>query len=373
VSIKQRFDQTMGNSTDRDVYHKLLDHEESITAIGKPVIRILSSGDYSSKSPCTGHRVARVCCKTLIVLCFVVIVLVAAVSATAYFWMKDLVDHLSVTADQSKTFPIVPMSEAERHIFQDKVKLFVDELNSEYPPEEPLTITQDEINGFLGHSDYLRGHFYVTLTKNKWVEEYSLPTDVLPGGSNDKFIVGNDYMKFDASKSQVEIQMETASKHEDWFVGPIVFARLSYLVSQDDAEHLLNLFVEQGSFFGKPVSQEFIDKRHNLLEDLYNDPDDGEHSRTIVGHIKSVSIEDGKVVITPRSNHDLKSSTVAAKKVHGAKPPSPYHHSRIRGKRGKSSSSSSDASSSSDNSSSSDASYSSDSSPSSDSLLPSDR
>ena len=353
----------MANSTDRDVYHKLLDDEESITATGKPVIRILSSGDYSSKSPCTGRCVARVCCKTLIIICFVMIVLVAAVSATAYFWMKDLVDHLSVTADQSKTFPVVPMSEAERRIFQDKVKLFVDELDSEYPPGEPLTITQDEINGFLGHSDYLRGHFYVTLTKNKWVEEYSLPTDVLPGGSNDKFIVGNDYMKFDESKSQVEIQMETAAKHEDWFVGPIVFARLSYLVSQDDAEHLLNLFVEQGSFFGQPVSQEFIDERHNLLEDFYNDPNDGEHSRTIVGHIKSVSIEDGKVVITPRSNSELKSSSVAATKVLAAKPPSPYHHSRIRGK----SSSSSDASSSSDSSSSSDASS------SSDSRLPYDR
>jgi len=285
---------------------------------------------------------------------------VAAVSATAYFWMKDLVDHLSVTADQSKTFPVVAMSEAERRIFQDKVKLFVDELDSEYPPGEPLTITQDEINGFLGHSDYLRGHFYVTLTKNKWVEEYSLPTDVLPGGSQDKFIVGNDYMKFDATKSQVEIQMETAAKHDDWFVGPLVFARLSYLVSQDDAEHLLNLFVEQGSFFGKPVPQDFIDERHNLLEDLYNDPDDGDHSRTIVGHIKSVSIEDGKVVITPRSNNELKSSSVATKKVLAAKPPSQYHHSRMRSKRSKSTSFSSDASSSSDNSPSSDTSPSSD-------------
>jgi hypothetical protein len=224
------------------------------------------------------------------------------------------------------------MTETERRIFQDKLRLFADELDSEYPPEEPLIITQDEINGFLGHSDYLRGHFYVTLTRNKLVEEYSLPTDILPGGSKEKFIVGNDYVKFDLSKNQVELQMETASNHNDWFVGPWYFARLSYLVNQDDADHLLNLFVEQGSFFGKPIPQDFIDERQNLLEDLYNDPQNGEHTRAIIGHIESVSIEDGKLVITPRTNKEGKDSFIAAKEVPPAKPISPPY---VRGKEGK--------------------------------------
>lgn len=122
--------------------------------------------------------------------------------------------------------------------------------------------------------------------------------------------------------------METASKHDDWFVGPWYFARLSYLVDRDDAEHLLNLFIEQGSFFGNPVPQDYIDERHNLLEDLYNDPQDGEHTRAIIGHLKSVSIEDGKLVITPRRDSDSMGTYITAEKVIPAKPTSSHVRER---------------------------------------------
>jgi len=334
----------MGYSSDH-VYHKVLDDEESfdvkdIDASGKPVIRILKHGDSSrrsTRSPCRAICCA-LCCITGACCMTLVILVLLAVGGT-FYWMGDVVDHLTVPADQSKTFPVVVMPEKELFAFKERVKRFAESLDSMDPPQEPLVITQDEINGLIGHSDYLRGHFYVTLTEDKWVEEYSLPADVLPFGKRDHFFVGNDFMKFDASKGLVEVQMDLAAKHEDWFIGPVFFARLSYLVNQDDFGHYLSLFMEEGSiFFGNPVPQDFIDQRQDLLADIYDDPDSGMNVRTVVGNVESVAIKDGALVVTPRAKGSV---------TFAAMPSYVY----VRGKKRGSSSSSSDESSSSSSSS----------------------
>ena len=92
--------------------------------------------------------------------------------------------------------------------------------------------------------------------------------------------------------------METAATHQDWFDGPLLFARIQYLVS---GENLLELYLTKGSFFGQEAPKEFIDQHKNLLDDLSNDPD-AEDARTIMERIERVTIEEGKIVVVPRKN-----------------------------------------------------------------------
>ncbi|MFO0006248.1 MAG: hypothetical protein ACK559_34510, partial [bacterium] len=104
--------------------------------------------------------------------------------------------------------------------------------------------TQDEINGLLGQSDFLRGHMQVTLTQGKILEEYSIPMDGAPGGKG-RFFLGQDYTTIDEKNQRVELKMETAATHEDWFVGPLIFAQLHFQTSNVNQfhQHLLELFV----------------------------------------------------------------------------------------------------------------------------------
>ena len=214
----------------------------------------------------------------------------------AYFMVKDVVEHLTVTTPSGK-FPVVEMSDPELNIVKDRVSLFVDTLTAGKIPKEDLVVSQDEINGFIGHSDYLRGNMMVTLSRGKISEQYSLPVDMLPGGVG-RYFVGSDY--FQVKGDQIEVEMETAAKHEDWFDGPLLFAQLQYLVTKhDDGISMLEMYLENGQIFGRAATQEFIDKHENLLADLYDDPD-SEDARAVINGIERVVIEDGKITVQPR-------------------------------------------------------------------------
>merc|ERR1712238_641211 len=133
-----------------------------------------------------------------------------------------------------------------------------------------LILTQDEINGFIGHSDYLRGNMMVSFHDNLIEEEYSLPMDVL--GYDGRYLVGNDYVKLGTeelnnNKNTIEMKMTTAATHED-----------------------------------------FIDEHQNLLDTLYHPTDhyhadhDDEAIRNVIANTKSVSIEEGKIVVKARND-----------------------------------------------------------------------
>jgi hypothetical protein len=223
--------------------------------------------------------------------------------------MKDVVEHLTVV-EPHDPFPIVDMSDAELDVVKDRVKLFVDQLRvAAEAPSEDLVVTQDEINGFIGHSDYLRGNMHVVLEEGKITEQYSLPVDMLPGGKG-RYYVGEDYMKFLEvdGEPRVEFEMETAAKHLDWFKGPLIFAQLQYLVNTNGDHHhhhglhLLELYIKKGSWFGKDVPQDFIDEHVNLLEDFDEDPNNFDALQIMDG-IESVSIEKGKIIIHPRNRY----------------------------------------------------------------------
>lgn len=247
----------MSNMSDLDdiekLQEKLLDMEEDeeqpdiIYDVGSKQSIRNKTPKTQGLSKCAGSFgccLAKTCCILMVVL----LVISVAVFAMAYRWTSDVVQHLTV--QDSQTFPIVEMSDAQIDYLESRVKIFVDELRMNKVPQDDLVITQDDINGLLGHCDYLRGNMYVTLTEGKILEEYSLPVDMLPGGKG-RFFLGHDYTAIDVKAHRVELKMETAAKHEDWFVGPLYFLQLHF-EGRDFAEynhqHLLELVMENGTY-----------------------------------------------------------------------------------------------------------------------------
>jgi hypothetical protein len=283
-------------SNDHALYKKLVEDDEDVEEqLKTPLVAVAAKSEpKSSRVPCL--------CKCFLIVVALFTALTLFVGAYAYMMTKDFVEHLTVTNPLPK-FPVVDMTEAERAVVQDRVSLFVDSLIAGGHPLDDLTLTQDEINGFICHSDYLRGNMMVTLHKNTIKEQYSLPMAMLPGGTG-RFFVGEDHVTIDEGKKMIEMEMETAATHEDWFDGPLFFTQLEYLVTKnkrDEGKTMLELFLTKGSFFGQAVPQDFIDKREDLLADLYEDDGD-KAARAVIEGIERVVIEDGKIVVKPRKD-----------------------------------------------------------------------
>jgi hypothetical protein len=261
------------------------------------------------------------CCKCILITMAILVTLSLVLGAIAmtgtYMVMKDVVEHLTVTTPHA-TFPVVDMTDAELDVVKDRVVLFIDQLRAKANQEnkddvpvvvdlEDLVVTQEELNGFIGHSDYLRGNYIITLEPGWIKEEYSLPTAMLPGGDG-RYFVGSDYLSIDDTKGDVEVELETAATHDDWFDGPLVLAQLHYLVNQDNADQgkpLLELYLTKGSLFGQEASADVIAHLGNLLESLYDHESDCEHTkdvRAVLDGIERVSIQAGKIVISPRKS-----------------------------------------------------------------------
>jgi hypothetical protein len=261
----------------------------------------------------------------------------------AYVWLngilKEAVEQFTIESPLPK-FDIIEMSASEGNIVVDRVMLFVEQLAAPKTTYgEPralindLVLTQDEINGFIGHSDYLRGNMMVSFHKNLIEEEYSLPMDVL--GYDGRYLVGNDHLKLGTeelnNKNTIEVEMTTAATHEDWFDGPLFFAKIQYLITNSMTDEfegiMINLFLEKGSIFGQDAPQDFIDEHQNLLDYLYypldhhdhhddhhdkhrdhhnhsdyDDDIDVEAIRNVIANIESVSIEEGRIVVKARSD-----------------------------------------------------------------------
>jgi hypothetical protein len=277
-------------------YKKLIDNDDEDVEVQETHAKAVPT-----RPPRAPRRGIPCCCKCLLITVALFLSMVIVLSAMSYMWMKDIVHHLTVTTPHEK-FPIVTMSENELAVVKDRMALFVDELTAGMPTTLPqLEITQDEINAFIGHSDYLRGNMFVTLEKNLIKEEYSLPTDQAPGGKG-RFYAGSDYISINPTAGELEVESETVAKHMDWFDGPLLFGKVQYIAkNHDDGPTLLEMYLEKGSFFGQDASQDFIDQKVNLLEDFYNNDDpDNVDSITLVEGIESVSIEKGKIIFKPR-------------------------------------------------------------------------
>lgn len=283
---------------------------------------------------------------TVVVLTTVCLFVVGAGS----YWLYGVVDTVvtdftieSSTGTNPKQFPIIDLSDTDRTAILDRVKVFTEDLTSsdstgtvdnnnndntndntnttdkDSNDVSSLILTQDEINGLIGHSEYLRGNMMVSLHENIIEEEYSLPMDIV--GYKHRYFAAKDYVKLggngsdtDTDTGTIEMQFTTAATHEDWFNGPLFFAQLRYLITKtkDTATEnmvgttVLSLFLKNGSLFGHTASQDFIDENQNLLESLYDHDDEDDinlnYIRTAISKIESVKIEEGRIVVRAKKN-----------------------------------------------------------------------
>lgn len=223
----------------------------------------------------------------------------------AYSVLTELVEDFTVETDTPRKFPVVTMSEGELNRVAHRVEHFFDDVMDEKTGIEDLVINQDEINGFFGHSDYLRGNAMITLHKDRFDEEFSLPMDIL--GFESRYFAGSEYVAFKTESAGgfernkiVEMNVETEAKHEDWFDGPLMFMKLHYMMTENIGdEKLMGLYLEKGYFFGELAPQGYVD-----MEEFYDNLDDADTEeviRKLVNGIESVSIEEGKMVIKARN------------------------------------------------------------------------
>jgi len=227
---------------------------------------------------------------------------------STYSSIKYVVDELTIETDTPTKFPIVEMSEAEFDSVIERIDSFIEDVRAGKIDIQDLVFEQDEINGFIGRSDYLRGNLMVTLHKDYIREDFSLPMDVLHLGFGDRYFVGDEHLEFDQQedgKKTISIQMETKAAHKDLFDGPLFFAQLQYLITKnkkDEGKSMLEMYLEKGSFFGQDAPQKIIDEHQNLLEGLYDADDDGtEFIFDMINGIKGVSIKENKVIIMPKN------------------------------------------------------------------------
>ena len=310
---KQRADKKVVKmSNDPELLKKLIDDDEledvELQKQRSPLIVKGISIDTSSRKNKKPVRRGnfRCCCKCMVITIAIFILLVVLALGYAYSKLNNFVEDFTIETDSPQKFPIVEMSETKLEKIKDRVQEFIAEVDHGKKEIEDLVLTQDEINGFAGHSDFLRGNYMITFHKDRIVEEFSLPMDIL--GYNDRYFVGNDYfaLKSDGQKNLLEMKLETEATHEDLFDGPLYFMQLQYLMTknkEDEGENLLQMFVERGTFFGQDVPEDYIDQHENVMDFLYDLGDYDENLYMISG-IESVSIEEGKVVVKARQNEN---------------------------------------------------------------------
>lgn len=223
------------------------------------------------------------CCRCMLITILLIFTMMTVVTILAYGWISKVVHDFTVTTPLPY-LPVVDMSDEDVLALQERMTRFSEDDN-----KEDLIITQDEMNGLICRCETLRGNAFVALEEGLIYEKYSIPTDMLPGGEG-RFFVAHDYVKM-YNGDHIEMNMETAATHHDWFDGPLLFAQLQYMVNEKD---MLELFLEKGSFFGKEATQDFIDQRVNLL--------DGTDAAYAHSAIESVSIHPGKIIVHPRKN-----------------------------------------------------------------------
>jgi hypothetical protein len=228
------------------------------------------------------------------------VVLATIMSTMAFIWMRHEVIRFTVT--ERLNLPIHALPDSELYLVKDRTMLFLDTLKAGQVPADDLTLSVDEFNGFIAHSDFLRGNAYATISENKVSVDLSLPVKFLPGG-RDRYLVANWFMGVSQpleDKALITTKLETLSPVKD-LDGPILFGE--FLAYWHDSELVVN--VKSGQFLKWIAPKKLIDEKRNLLEDIYDD-DDCPHAKRIIEGIHGVSINrNGDIVIQAKRSADV--------------------------------------------------------------------
>jgi hypothetical protein len=233
------------------------------------------------------------CCLKVCLIIFAVLFGIFMIPvACMYFHGRQLVRKVTVTTP--KDLPVVDISQAKLDQVKDRAMLFVDTIRAGDVPEEDLVVTAEEINGFFGHSDFLRGNMYSSLDGGEIQTQFSLPTDFLPGGTG-RYFVGKEVIDIDRQAHKVTYDLDVAASPES----PLVLAVFKYAMDNNFDSGHLDVYLQSLKFSGEDKAERFIAKHYNLLEDFYNDPDNADVAQVAV-QIESITIENNSIVVKPR-------------------------------------------------------------------------
>jgi hypothetical protein len=275
-----------------------------------------SLGDDLVKPLPTGKPRYRKKGKSCLTWCLIIVgvmialfMLLATVMATmAYVWMRHEVIRFTVLEPLDLPIDVLPDSELD--MVKDRAMLFFDTLKAGWVPADDLTLSVDELNGFIAHSDFLRGNAYATVSENEISVDLSLPMNSLPGGNERYFVANWDVVLSQPleDKALITTKLETYSPVEG-LDGPILYGKfLTYWQSQNDSELAVNL--QSGQFLKWTAPKDFIDEKLNLMDDMCGDDDDDcTDVKRIIEGIHSVSIfRNRRIVIQAKRNagHILK-------------------------------------------------------------------
>jgi len=256
---------------------------------------LLPSGEEGVATP-TKKRGVSFCSVIAIILALLAAV-AAVCAAGGYLWIRHQVERFTVKDPIS--FPIEPLPEEELEVIKDRAKLFYDLLKAGHRPAGDFVLTQDEINGFVADSDYLRGNAYVHVSDNTITTDMSLPAEFLPGGRG-RYFVASGFVSVATKKAHDAKTLITAKldTHEpvEGLDGPVFYAELLGFVAADGE---YNLHIDKGNFLNWVVPQDYIDRRENIL-----DCDDCDEIRTVIAGIESVSIENHKITVHVRRDDE---------------------------------------------------------------------
>ena len=218
-----------------------------------------------------GMSCGKCLCLTLVVVLVLFLTTSLVVGLCGYMWMKHQVQRF--TTDEAVPLPIHDIPNAELEIVKDRAKLFYDSIRAGQRPTEDLVLTQDELNGFLAHSDYLRGNAFVRLTENHASADLSLPAKGLPGGKG-RYFVGTGALtleKTEQDKTKMTTQLETLYQIEGLKYPKLLLAEfLAYVAA--DGTNTVNIM--SGQFLNWVVPADCIEQKENLLAHLCDDQDD---------------------------------------------------------------------------------------------------
>jgi hypothetical protein len=196
----------------------------------------------------------------------------------------------------------VPEVELER--FKDRVEAFADGLDSEgVAPPERLVIEESELNGLFADSDVLNGHMKATLEEDQMSLDISMPTGLLPGGKERRF-VASQLLKWRNGSLTLTATIFSEKTVHDAFKGLTFYnpdhafsCEFSFRLGRSN-DHKLVLDFANGF-----ISPDLImtEKQEDMLAELYESDDEGTkqfvHALNV---IEKISLEDGQIIVYTR-------------------------------------------------------------------------
>jgi hypothetical protein len=225
-----------------------------------------------------------------VILFVLVVSTVLIVAAGWILWNKvaHQVERFTVTTPVN--FPIVDVPSAELDVVKDQASLFVVRLRLGEVPED-WTLTERQMNGFIGQFEYLRGNVAVAIDQNMISFYSSLPVGLLPGGKG-RYFVSSGSIDMTAP-NKVSVHWDTQEKVPG-FNGPLLAAEL--LTHFDDKEYVRKWSVNFDSgteAFGMMVPPEVIAQKDNLLDPFY-------YNALVLNRLERITAEDDMIVIHAR-------------------------------------------------------------------------